>query len=53
MHSQYDELTIEMIIEFYFEFKLKIDKKMFTEAMKAELHLIKEAAKNKGILILA
>ncbi|UGB28846.1 MULTISPECIES: hypothetical protein [Bacillaceae] len=50
--SQYDCLSSEMIIEFYFEFKQKIENKELSEVMNTELELIKEAAKNKGIIFI-
>lgn len=51
VRSEYDQLSIEIIMEFYWEIKLNIEKKMLSEAMLSELHLLEEAAKNRGVLI--
>lgn len=51
MCSAYNNLPTEIIIDFYFVFKQKIDNKQLSHAMKFELALLKEVAKKRGVLL--
>ncbi|KMY41515.1 hypothetical protein [Peribacillus loiseleuriae] len=48
----YDKLSMDLLVEFYYEINRNIKKSILSEAMYHEIELIKQAVTRKGISLL-
>ncbi|MFJ5624801.1 hypothetical protein ACIQD3_19200 [Peribacillus loiseleuriae] len=51
-YTSYDKLSMDLLVEFYYEINLNIKKGILSHAMYHEIELIKQAANRRGISLL-